>query len=35
MLFARADKVLSLLWKSAHILTIILNSDVFQGFFLF
>lgn len=27
--------MLSLLWKSAHILTIILNSDVFQGFFYF
>ena len=35
MLFTRADEVLSLQWKSAHILTIILNSDVFQGFFLF
>lgn len=35
MLFTRADEVLSLLWKSVHILTIILNSDVFQGFFLF
>lgn len=35
MLFVRADEVLSLLWKSAYVLTIILNSDVFQGFFLF
>lgn len=35
MLFTRADEVLSLLWKSAHVLIIILNSDVFQGFFLF
>lgn len=35
MLFALADEVLSLQWKSAHVLTIILNSDGFQGFFLF
>lgn len=35
MLFVRAVEMLSLQWKSAHVLTIILNSDVFQGFFLF